>query len=77
MVLVTGGAGYIGSHTTLSLLEKGHQVVVLDNLSNSNPEALRRIQEIPGKPVQFRKADLLDRRALDAVLAEYTFDAVT
>lgn len=75
-VLVTGGAGYIGSHTTLSLVEKGHEVVVLDNLSNSNPEALRRVQEISGKPVQFRRADLLDRDALDAVLAESTFDAV-
>lgn len=75
-VLVTGGAGYIGSHTTLSLVEKGHEVVVLDNLSNSNPEALRRVQEISGKPVQFRRADLLDSDALDAVLAESTFDAV-
>ncbi|WP_024367179.1 UDP-glucose 4-epimerase GalE [Arthrobacter sp. TB 26] len=75
-VLVTGGAGYIGSHTTLSLLELGHDVVVLDNLCNSSAESLRRVQEISGRNVEFRQVDLLDVEALDAVLAEFQFDAV-
>jgi UDP-glucose 4-epimerase len=75
-VLVTGGAGYIGSHTTLSLLEDGHDVVVLDNLCNSNAESLRRVEEISGRHVEFRQVDLLDVVALDSVLAESQFDAV-
>lgn len=75
-VLVTGGAGYIGSHTTLSLLEGGHDVVVLDNLCNSNAESLRRVEEIAGRQVEFRQVDLLDVVALDGVLAEFHFDAV-
>jgi UDP-glucose 4-epimerase len=75
-VLVTGGAGYIGSHTTLSLLKGGHDVVVLDNLSNSKVESLRRVEEISGRHVDFRKVDLLDVPALDEVLGEFRFDAV-
>ncbi|HSO92015.1 MAG TPA: UDP-glucose 4-epimerase GalE [Arthrobacter sp.] len=75
-VLVTGGAGYIGSHTTLSLLKGGHDVVVLDNLSNSNAESLRRVEEISGRHVDFRKVDLLDVAALDKVLSDFQFDAV-
>ncbi|MDZ4091174.1 MAG: UDP-glucose 4-epimerase GalE [Arthrobacter sp.] len=75
-VLVTGGAGYIGSHTTLSLLEDGHDVVVLDNLSNSNAESLRRVEEISGHHLDFRQVDLLDVAALDELLGEFQFDAV-
>lgn len=75
-VLVTGGAGYIGSHTTLSLLSDGHDVVVLDNLSNSNAESLGRVQEIVGRSIEFRQVDLLDVAALNEVLAEFRFDAV-
>ena len=75
-ILVTGGAGYIGSHTTLSLLEEGHDVVVLDNLMNSNEESLRRVEELTGKNVDFREVDLLDAAAVDAVFAEGGFDAV-
>jgi UDP-glucose 4-epimerase len=75
-VLVTGGAGFIGSHTTLSLLEDGHEVVVLDNLSNSRPESLRRVQEISGRSLEFREVDLLDAPRLDGVFAEKQFDAV-
>jgi UDP-glucose 4-epimerase len=75
-VLVTGGAGYIGSHTTLSLLEAGHEVVVLDNLMNSNPESLRRVEQLTGKIVDFRKVDLLDGPGVDAVFAEGGFEAV-
>lgn len=75
-VLVTGGAGYIGSHTTLCLLEEGHDVVVFDNLANSSIESLRRVQELTGRMVEFREGDLLDTTALDAVLSGGTFDAV-
>ncbi|KRE79908.1 UDP-glucose 4-epimerase GalE [Arthrobacter sp. Soil763] len=75
-VLVTGGAGYIGSHTTLSLLEGGHEVVVLDNLMNSSAESLRRVEQLTGRSVDFRKVDLLDASAVDAVFAEGGFEAV-
>lgn len=75
-VLVTGGAGYIGSHTTLCLLEEGHEVVVLDNLMNSNRESLRRVEQLTGKEVTFREVDLLDADAVDAVFAEGGFEAV-
>ena len=59
-ILVTGGAGYIGSHTSLELLQAGYKVVVLDNLSNANPEGLRRVEELTGKKIDFHKMDLLD-----------------
>ncbi|MEW1951427.1 UDP-glucose 4-epimerase GalE [Pseudarthrobacter sp902506025] len=75
-VLVTGGAGYIGSHTVLCLLEGGHEVVVVDNLMNSSAESLRRVQELTGRSLRFQKCDLLDRDALDAVFREDEFDAV-
>lgn len=75
-ILVTGGAGYIGSHTCVSLLDGGYHVVVVDNLSNSSEESLRRVREITGKDLVFAKVDLLDRAALDAVLAGHPCDAV-
>lgn len=75
-ILVTGGAGYIGSHTCLELLQAGHQVVVVDNLSNSKEESLRRVQAISGKPLDFHRADLLDGTALNAVFGRYPIGAV-
>ena len=75
-VLVTGGAGYIGSHTCLELLETGHQVVVVDNLSNSNEASLRRVQALTGKTIEFHQVDLLDRDALDQVFADNAIEAV-
>jgi UDP-glucose 4-epimerase len=75
-VLVTGGAGYIGSHTCLELLAAGHEVTVVDNLCNSSEESLRRVQELAGRKLEFRRVDLLDRPALDAVFAERACDAV-
>ena len=75
-ILVTGGAGYIGSHTCLELLRAGHEVVVVDNLSNSKAEALRRVQELVGRPLVFHRVDLLDHAALDAAFAGPKIDAV-
>jgi UDP-glucose 4-epimerase len=75
-ILVTGGAGYIGSHTCVELLNAGYEVVVVDNLSNSKEESLRRVQQITGKTLNFHQVDLLDRQALDSVFASYPIGAV-
>lgn len=69
-ILVTGGSGFIGSHTVVELLEAGREVVVIDNLSNSSPVALRRVEEITGKQVVFYQADIRDREALEEVFAK-------
>lgn len=69
-VLVTGGAGYIGSHTSLLLLEAGYSVAVVDNLSNASRESLRRVEQLTQKPLRFYEADLLDAAALDAVFRQ-------
>ena len=74
-VLVTGGAGYIGSHTVLTLLEQGHEVEVVDNLVNGKAEAVRRVGELAGRDVALHEVDLTDRTATHAVLAR-GFDAV-
>lgn len=75
-LLVTGGAGYIGSHTVIELIAKGHDVVVIDNLSNSSIEALRRVEEITGRTIPFYEADVRDRNALDNIFAAGDIDAV-
>lgn len=75
-ILVTGGAGYIGSHTVLLLLEGGHEVVVVDNLSNSNPESLRRVAALAGRAATLHEVDILDRPAMARVFAETRPDAV-
>lgn len=75
-ILVTGGAGYIGSHTCVELLEAGWQVTVVDNLANSKEEALRRITEITGREPAFRRVDLRDREGLEALFRDQAFDAV-
>ena len=66
-ILVTGGAGYIGSHTCLELLQAGHEVIVVDNLSNSKEESLRRVQALTKRPLTFHQVDLRDQEVLDAV----------
>lgn len=68
-IFVTGGAGYIGSHTCLELLETGNRVIVLDNLSNSNLEGLRRVEDLTGKKVEFHEVDLLDLEAVQKVFS--------
>ncbi len=75
-LLVTGGAGYICSHTVVELLTKGHDVVVIDNLSNSSREAIKRVEEITGKSVEFHEADVRNRQALDTIFAAGDIDAV-
>ena len=75
-ILVTGGAGYIGSHTVLLLLEAGHQVVVLDNLSNSSRESLNRVERLAGKSVAFVEGDIRDANCLDTLFSDYDIAAV-
>jgi UDP-glucose 4-epimerase len=75
-VLVTGGAGYIGSHTCIELLGAGHNVIVVDNLCNSSYEALRRVEEITGQHVNFHQIDICDQQAMEQVFKENPIDAV-
>ncbi len=75
-ILVTGGAGFIGSHTSVELLEAGYGIVIVDNFSNSKPEALNRIKKITGKDFKFYEADLLDLEAMNKIFSENKIDAV-
>ena len=75
-ILVTGGSGYIGSHTVLELLNKNYEVVVVDNFSNSSFESLRRVQKITGKEVIFYEADIRDEAKMDEILSAHKIDAV-
>lgn len=75
-VLLTGGAGYIGSHTAVELLNAGHEVVVIDNLCNSSKESIRRVEEITGKTIAFFENDVRDPNALDTIFTDHHIDAV-
>ena len=75
-ILVTGGTGYIGSHTVVQLLNAGYETVIIDNLSNSSKESLKRVEELTGKTVRFYEADIRDRAALDRIFAENKIDSV-
>lgn len=75
-IVVTGGAGYIGSHTCVELLEAGHDLVVIDNLVNSKEESLRRVGKITGRSLEFHRADLLDKDAIEAAFSRGRIDAV-
>ena len=75
-ILVTGGAGYIGTHTCVELLNKGEEVVVLDNFSNSNPQALENVKKITGKDLKFYQGDMIDRNILEKIFTENEIEAV-
>lgn len=75
-ILLTGGSGYIGSHTLVELLQSGHQVVVLDNLCNSSAESLKRVEQITGRSVAFYQGDIRDRALLDQVFTKHAIAAV-
>ena len=75
-ILITGGAGFIGSHTAVELLNAGKEIVIVDNLSNSKAEAVRRIAQITGKEPKFYQADLLDRPAMEQIFNENNIEAV-
>ena len=75
-ILITGGTGYIGSHTALQLLERGENVVLLDNFSNSQPDVLKRMKEIAGSKIRFYEADILDKHALSGIFNTENIDAV-
>lgn len=75
-IFVTGGAGYIGSHTIIELINSGHAVTVVDNLSNSNPESLKRVEEITGTAIPFHQIDICDKPAVEKLFDEQKFDAV-
>ena len=74
-ILLTGGAGFIGSHTLIELVEAGHDAVVVDNLYNASPISLQRVAKIIGKEVPFYKVDIRDREGLQKVFDEHKFDA--
>ncbi len=75
-VLVTGGAGYIGTHTCISLINKGHNPIIIDNLCNSKEEAVKRVEKITGKEITFYKDDVRDEEALKKIFSEHKIDAV-
>ena len=75
-ILVTGGAGYIGSHTCIELINAGYEVVVLDNLCNSSEKSLERVEQITGKKIPFYKVDILDKEGMDAVFEKESIDSV-
>ena len=75
-ILLTGGAGFIGSHTYAELCAAGHEAVIVDNFYNSSPVVLERLEAITGKPVQFHNADVCDNQAMDKIFARHGFDAI-
>ncbi len=75
-ILLTGGAGYIGSHAAVELLNAGHSVIIVDNLSNSSLEAVRRVEKITGKEIPFFEVDVCDKSKLDEIFAQNTIDGV-
>lgn len=76
MILITGGAGYIGSHTVLTFLESGYEIVVLDDLSNASEESLKRVEKLTNKKIHFIKDSILNKSALDKLLKNYPIEGV-
>src|SRR5688572_4865805 len=75
-ILVTGGAGYIGSHTVLELLDAGLEVVIADNFINSSPESIVRLEKISGQKIPLVEINLCDKSAVDKLFSDFTFDSV-
>lgn len=75
-ILITGGAGYIGSHTCVSLMERGHDLIIADNFVNSDPKVLERIRQITGRDFQFYEIDVTDEAAVDRIFSEHKIDGV-
>jgi len=75
-ILVTGGAGYIGSHACLELLENGYNVIVVDNLSNSSSESIKRVEKLSGKKITFVKEDIQSKRGIEQIFKRNKIDAV-
>ena len=75
-ILITGGAGYIGSHTTVELLNNNYDIIIIDNLCNSKEEPVNRVQKLTGKKVQFYKKDLVDFSDIDSIFSKHKIDAV-
>ena len=75
-ILVTGGAGYIGSHTSVALLEAGHTVIVADNLSNSRAETVGRVERITGNEIIFFQIDVTDDKAVDTIFSNHRIDGI-
>ena len=75
-ILLCGGTGYIGCHTYAVLVERGHEVVIADNFSNSSPQVLQRLGQLGGKPVEFQQLDVRDHAAMSRLFAAHRFDAV-
>ncbi|RZA20398.1 MAG: SDR family NAD(P)-dependent oxidoreductase, partial [Lysobacteraceae bacterium] len=75
-ILVTGGAGFIGSHTCVALVERGYRVVIADNFVNSSPQAVARLERVVGRSIDCERVDILDTTALSGVFARHRFDAV-
>ena len=76
-ILVTGGAGFIGSHTCVEMLNAGYEVIVVDNLCNASEEAIRRVEKITGKNVTFYKADIRDKEALDQIFDKESVEFIS
>lgn len=75
-ILLTGGAGYIGTHTAIELMSAGHSVVIIDNLSNSSPEALKRVEKITNQTIPFYQADVRNKDVMNKIFTEHTIDGV-
>lgn len=76
MILITGGCGFIGSHTTIELLQNNYDCIIIDNFSNSSPTIIPQMEKISGKKINFQKVDMLDKNALDAIFKKYKIDCV-
>ena len=76
MILITGGCGFIGSHTTIELLQNNYDCIIIDNFSNSSPSIIPQMEKISGKKINFQKIEMVDKNSLDAIFKKYRIDCV-